>query len=352
MGCLKADKNDSSHYDSGALGVWAQGLALQIGSGGVLFFTGYNWGGISELEDLPNNLSLSSGWKMMEIFGIVHIVLAVVIAVCVLLTVFVSNCFKCLLYIINVVDSLYCLACTIVCGIYLYQGYHMANSIFENIWHPDDLEEVDTGSSNYQLYRLAKGRIMLGAVFSLAALAPFSRAPNTTASDSTAEVILYVNSLVLCLCVGATLVLPIDVYETIVIGAVGMGVATIVAALHGVLKCCSPAASASAIGVLFICIAIYSIIALIFIGMYYEAGRDITQTVAKPDTGGLEPYTLDMDKVADIPLEDRNYFLMYQCTDQGSFLLATIIMSFSLFIVSLFAGVYNLRFSCASSKES
>eukprot|EP00922_Rhytidocystis_sp_ex-Travisia-forbesii_P069204 GHVS01103246.1.p1 GENE.GHVS01103246.1~~GHVS01103246.1.p1 ORF type:complete len:401 (-),score=39.19 GHVS01103246.1:177-1379(-) len=347
MGCSNAGlKNGSSHYNSGSAGVWAEGLALQIGSGGVLFFTGYNWGGWDEIMGITNDLSLESGYRVLAILGIVHIVLAVVVSICVLVTVFASSCFTCLLHIVNVINSLYCIACTAVIGVYLYQGYHTANQVFENMWHPDEYEPVDQTGTNYKMYRLAKGRMLLGAVFSLAALAPFSRAPTTKESDPTPEVILYINSLVLCLCLGVTLILPMDVYETIIIGGVWLAVTAIIAAIQTLFSCCSRVATAAVVGTCFVCVAVYAAITLAFLGVYYEAGRDVTTRVAKPDIGGLSPYELDMVLVAAMPPEDRKYFTMFQCTDEGSFLLAGIIMGFALFIVALFAGVYHLRAAC------
>eukprot|EP00922_Rhytidocystis_sp_ex-Travisia-forbesii_P049918 GHVS01074309.1.p1 GENE.GHVS01074309.1~~GHVS01074309.1.p1 ORF type:complete len:360 (+),score=33.55 GHVS01074309.1:154-1233(+) len=347
MGCMRAHKNDSYHYSSGAVGVWAQGLALQIGSGGVLFFSGYRWGGMDEIESLPDGLTLSSGWKVMTILGIVQIALAVVVGICVLATIFFSNCFSCLLNIIGVVNSLYCLACTVVSGVYLYQGYHMANSFFESLWNPDEAPDFNFGDNQvYQLYIATKGRMLLGAVLSVAALAPFSRAPTTTPADPTPEVILYVNCLALCLILGITLVLPMDVSDAIIIGGIWIGITAVVAVLSGVLNCCSRGIVAAVLGVCFLCIAVYSAISVIIVGVYYSGGRIITLNASKADPDGVTSMVLDLEKVANIPPEDRDYFLMFQCTDQGMFLLSAIVTAFAIFALSVFSAIYFLRFGC------
>eukprot|EP00922_Rhytidocystis_sp_ex-Travisia-forbesii_P021130 GHVS01030997.1.p1 GENE.GHVS01030997.1~~GHVS01030997.1.p1 ORF type:complete len:361 (-),score=34.53 GHVS01030997.1:172-1254(-) len=352
MGCLNADKNDSHHYLSGAVGVWGQGLALQIGAGGILFFTGYNWGGLKELTGLTSGLSISAGWKVMEVLGILHIVFAAVAAVFVLLTVFVSSCFNCLLHFINAVNSMFCIGSAIVCGLYLNRGYHIADNLFENLWNPNDPKPVNPDFPVYQMYALAKGRIMLGAVFSLAALAPFSRAPTIKLSDPTPEVILYVNALIVCLCLGASLILPTDIWRTLIFGSVWVGITGVVAILQAVFSCFSRVTSVFLVGIVFLCISVFSLITVGYLGNYYATGRDITLGVSMPDVGGLGPYALDFGKVAIMPPSDRDYFLMFHFTDEGSFLLAGITLALSQFILSLFFGIYSLRFSFGKRRES
>lgn len=175
MACSCARPN----YKGPGVGIWALALAVEFAAGALMVFLGTN--SVADAMDMSfdNNITdiINDGnaWKVVNVFGWLHLVIAATCGVFAVLGLFVCGVFSCPLCILGWVQTTFCVASTITTAVYL-RGY--LNTL------PSQSGSPSFSTGDIFFAQLNSGGLLAASVLSFCSAIAMSRAVQLNNADS------------------------------------------------------------------------------------------------------------------------------------------------------------------------
>ncbi|CDR97444.1 membrane protein, putative [Babesia bigemina] len=208
--------NKANGIYSAKLGLYMYALALQMALGYCMLLCSPNKLNISaivasrQLSDIRD-----IGFDVLQGAGAVHVVLAVLTFGFLILTHFVTICFKIPMLVLTVVQTAYCSATASICAVYLQKGNSFINKTFQ-IFAKTVVGVVDPKLNDLLVEN--RNFLFLIGLLSVIAASLFHKAQMVKGTDSATQVMVVVPSISLGLGIAFALCAPCCGYRTFSLG--------------------------------------------------------------------------------------------------------------------------------------
>ncbi|KAL8451898.1 hypothetical protein Emag_002587 [Eimeria magna] len=194
------------NYKGPGVGIWALALALEFAVAALMIFMGSQFetdaeeeglGGIKFDFDVSRLLADGNAWRVVNILGWLHLLIAAACGIFAVLGLFVCGIFLCPLCILGWVQTLYCVVSTVTTAAYL-RGY---------------LDLLPSSSSSSSLFKtgdlffaqMNSGGLLAASVLSFSAAVVMSRANRVSSGESVPGTFMMVLGMGLFGAIGALL---------------------------------------------------------------------------------------------------------------------------------------------------
>lgn len=172
------------NYKGPAVGIWALALALEFAVGALMIFMGTHYttdatDGFPNLhfdKNISQAISDGNAWRVVNVFGWLHLIAAAICGAFVTLGLFVCGIFLCPLCIFGWIQTLYCVISTMVTAAYL-RGYLDTLPSSTN-------EESAFKTGDIFFAQLNSGGLLAATVLSFTACVVLSRASRVSSGES------------------------------------------------------------------------------------------------------------------------------------------------------------------------